>query len=98
MVAAIDMYNSSSSSSSVLSDPFREELMKALEPFMKSASSTSPNLSSSSSTSSSSYPSCSYSQPNLYPEFCSPSSTHLFSNQGFSNSNYNNLMGFEQTG
>ncbi|XVE83168.1 hypothetical protein DITRI_Ditri16bG0066100 [Diplodiscus trichospermus] len=103
MAAAIDMYNSSSSS--VFSDPFREELMKALEPFMKSASSAS-SLSSSSSSSSypsapsfSSYPSCFYSpltssQPNLYPEFCSPSSTHLFSNHGFSN----NLMGFEQTG
>ncbi|KAK6238022.1 hypothetical protein QUC31_003491 [Theobroma cacao] len=109
MAAAIDMYNSSSSS--VFSDPFREELMKALEPFMKSASSTSPLASSSSSSSSPSssptcsffsYPSCSYSQltspsqPNMYPEFCSPSSTHLFSNHGFSN--YNNLMGFEQTG
>ncbi|XP_022774942.1 ethylene-responsive transcription factor ERF060-like isoform X2 [Durio zibethinus] len=90
------MYNSSSSSS-VFSDPFKEELMKALEPFMKGASSTSPL------SSSSSYPSCSYSQltaspsqPNLYPEFCSPWSTHSFSNHGFSN--YNNLMGFEQTG
>ncbi|XWS29509.1 hypothetical protein CRYUN_Cryun24cG0035100 [Craigia yunnanensis] len=101
MATAIDMHNSSSSS--VFSDPFREELMKALEPFMKSASSTSP-LSSSSPfpTSFSSYPSCSYSQlaslsqPNLFPEFSSPWSTHSFSNHGFSN--YNNLMGFEQTG
>ncbi|XWS33305.1 hypothetical protein CRYUN_Cryun22dG0070100 [Craigia yunnanensis] len=101
------MYNSSSSS--VFSDPFREELMKALEPFMKSASSASPLSSSSSSypslsspTSFSSYPSCAYSQltspsqPHLYPEFCSLSSPHLFSNHGFSN--YNNLMGVEETG
>ena len=103
MAAAIDMYNSSSSS--VFSDPLREEFMKALEPFMKSASSTSPLSypSPSSPTSSfSSYPPCSYSQltsssqPNLYPEFCSPWSTHSFSNHGFSN--YNNLMGFGQTG
>ncbi|PPD81951.1 hypothetical protein GOBAR_DD21119 [Gossypium barbadense] len=34
MAAAIDMYNSSSNSS-VFSDPFSAELMKALEPFMK---------------------------------------------------------------
>ncbi|KAE8709606.1 Ethylene-responsive transcription factor RAP2-13 [Hibiscus syriacus] len=88
MAATIDMYNSSRSS--VFSDPLRDELMKALEPFMKIASSP---LSSS----------CSYSQfiapsqPNLYPEFCSPSSsTHLFSNYGFSN--YDNMMCFEQTG
>ncbi|XVF17215.1 hypothetical protein REPUB_Repub10bG0100200 [Reevesia pubescens] len=99
MAAAIDMYNSSSSSSSsVFSDPFREELMKALEPFMKSASSTSPL----SSSTTSSYPSCCYSQltspsqPNLYPEFCSPSNTLSFPNHGFSD--YNKLMGFEQTG
>ncbi|GMI86568.1 hypothetical protein like AT4G39780 [Hibiscus trionum] len=95
MAAAIGMYNSSRSS--VFSDPLSEELMKALEPFMKSASSSPPPLSSSSSSS------CSYSQliapsqPNLYPEFCSPSnSAHLFSNYGFSN--YDNMMGFEQTG
>ncbi|XP_022751063.1 ethylene-responsive transcription factor ERF060-like [Durio zibethinus] len=100
MAAAIDMYNSSSSS--VFSDPFREELMKALEPFMKSASSASPLSSSSSPTSFSSYPSCYYSQltspsePNLFPELCSPSSTHLFPNHEFSN--YNNPMGFERTG
>ncbi|XVE86755.1 hypothetical protein DITRI_Ditri18aG0059200 [Diplodiscus trichospermus] len=108
MAAAIDMYDSSSS---VFSDPFKEELMKALEPFMKSASSTSPLSSSSSSScpspfspnsSFSSYPSCSYSQltppsqPNLCPEFCFPWSTHSFSDNGFSN--YNDLMGFGQTG
>ncbi|KAE8706975.1 Ethylene-responsive transcription factor RAP2-13 [Hibiscus syriacus] len=90
MAATVDMYNSSINS--VFSDPLREELMKALAPFMKSASSP---LSSSSS--------CSYSQlivpsqPNLYPEFCSSScTTHLFSNYEFSN--YDNMMGFEQTG
>lgn len=44
MAAAIDTYSCSSSSSSpVFSDPFSEELMKALEPFMKSASSTTPS-------------------------------------------------------
>ncbi|KAE8696021.1 hypothetical protein F3Y22_tig00110678pilonHSYRG00466 [Hibiscus syriacus] len=43
MAATIDMYNSSSNS--VFSDPFSEELMKALEPFMKSASSPSSSLS-----------------------------------------------------
>ncbi|POO02835.1 AP2/ERF transcription factor [Trema orientale] len=87
MAAAIDIY--SSSQTQVFSDPFREELMKALEPFMKSASPVSPSTpSSSSSSSSSSYPSCSYSpvsstQPKLYPE-----------TQGFSTQ-----MGFEpQTG
>ncbi|KAL5556000.1 hypothetical protein UlMin_038236 [Ulmus minor] len=89
MAAALDIY--SSSPSTVFSDPFREELMKALEPFMKSASPTSPSSSSSSpSTSSSfyfpSYPSCSYppistTQPNLFPEI-----------QTFPQ------MGFEQTG
>ncbi|XVF61664.1 hypothetical protein PTKIN_Ptkin08bG0148600 [Pterospermum kingtungense] len=109
MAATIDMYNSSSS---VFSDPFREELMKALEPFMKSASSSSSSSSFSSSSSSdpapsfpassfTSYPSCSYlqhtsSEPNLNPEFCSPWSTHSFSNHGFSN--YNNMLGIEQTG
>ncbi|GMI68668.1 hypothetical protein like AT4G39780 [Hibiscus trionum] len=76
MAAAIDMYNSSSNS--VFSDPFREELLKALEPFMKSASSPPPSSSSSSSFSYSHLPS----QPNMDPGFF----------------NYNNLMGFEQTG
>ncbi|EEF29242.1 ethylene-responsive transcription factor RAP2-4 [Ricinus communis] len=111
MAAAIDFY-SSSTTPSVFSfiDPGREELLKALEPFMKSASSptsTSYNSSSSSvshSTSSDSlspspfyfpsYPSYDSSIPTMYPDFCSPLSTHLFS-QGFSG--YNQL-GFEQTG
>ncbi|KAE8704917.1 Ethylene-responsive transcription factor RAP2-4 [Hibiscus syriacus] len=48
MAAAIDMYNRSSNS--VFSDPSREELMKALEPFMKSVSSTTPLSSSFSSS------------------------------------------------
>jgi EREBP-like factor len=101
MAAAIDIY---SSTAPVFSDPLSEELMKALEPFMKSASlSTSSSLPASptsSSSSFSSYPSCSYSpisssyQLNLFPDFCSPSSTHMFS-QGVSGYNQ---MGFEQTG
>ncbi|KAK9272666.1 hypothetical protein L1049_003042 [Liquidambar formosana] len=105
MAAAIDLYTSTP----VFSDPFREELMKALEPFMRgasppssltSASSSSPSPSSSpdSSSSSSSYPFSSFSpissQPNLYPDFCSPSTTHTFS-QGFSS---HDQMGLEQTG
>ncbi|OAY35862.1 ethylene-responsive transcription factor RAP2-4 [Manihot esculenta] len=96
MAAAIDFYNSSVTPGFSIIDPCREELMKALEPFMKSASSTSPSYTSpspsaspSSSSSFSSYPSCSYdspisSQPNFYSDFSSPS-------------NYNQ-MGFEQTG
>lgn len=91
MAAAIDMYNSSRS----ISDPFREELMKALEPFMKIASS---NCSSSSGFSSSSYSSYSSYSPTtsseanfFYPDgynLCSPSyDTPMFS-QG--------LMSFEQ--
>ena len=98
MATAIDIY--SSSQTPVFSDPFREELMKALEPFMKSASpvsspstssSSSPPSPPSSSSSFSSHPSCSYSpvsstQPNFYPEI-----------QGFSSQNIQ--MGFEpQTG
>ncbi|XP_023874430.2 ethylene-responsive transcription factor RAP2-4 [Quercus suber] len=108
MAAAIGIYNSSSTSN--FSDP-GEELMIALQPFMKGASptssltlssysSSSPPTSPSTSSSSSftSYPSCSYStnspsQPNLYPEFCSPSSTQMFC-RGFSS--HNNQMGLEQ--
>ncbi|KAG2716606.1 hypothetical protein I3843_03G136600 [Carya illinoinensis] len=106
MAAAMDIYNSSSTS--FFSDPSGEELMKALVPFMKSASSTSsittsspPSLftSSPSSFSLASYPSCSFStvspsHPNLYPDFCSPSSTHMFS-EGFSS---HNQMGLERAG
>ncbi|KAJ4951244.1 hypothetical protein NE237_028076 [Protea cynaroides] len=80
MAAAIDMY----SRSPVLTDPFREELMKALEPYINSASSTSsvtPSPSSASTPSpSSSYTFCSFSpHPQFYPECCS---TPGFSIQG----------------
>ncbi|TYH38499.1 hypothetical protein ES332_D12G113600v1 [Gossypium tomentosum] len=62
--------------------------MKALEPFMKSSSSTFPLSSSSSSCS---YSQLTPSQPYMDPEFCSPSSSnHLFPNHEFFN--YNNLM------
>ncbi|KAL9393566.1 hypothetical protein Peur_012851 [Populus x canadensis] len=103
MAAAIDIYNTTVP---VFSDPCREELMKALEPFMKSASPspTSTYSSPSPSTSSppfSSQPSCFYnnnspisSYPNLDLSFCSPTSTQMFSN-GFLDYNQ---MGFEQTG
>ncbi|KAJ4715692.1 Ethylene-responsive transcription factor [Melia azedarach] len=102
MAAVIDMYNSSSSTAQILSDPFREELMKALEPFMKSASPNSPSASASASypspspSPSSSFSPYSYSSPITYSEpnnffytenFCSPSNSYMFS-QG--------LMGFEQ--
>ncbi|GKV12184.1 hypothetical protein SLEP1_g23366 [Rubroshorea leprosula] len=93
MAAAIDMYNGSSNSG--FSDPLREELMKALEPFMKSPSSTS----SMSCPSSSSFP-CSFSQfsspsqPSLYPEFYSPS--YLQFSHGFPS--FNTQMGLEKTG
>ncbi|KAK8606990.1 hypothetical protein V6N13_052741 [Hibiscus sabdariffa] len=96
MAAAIDMYNSSGNS--VFSDPFSEELMKALEPFMKSASI--PSSSSSSSPASSlsfSYSQLlSPSQPDMGSGFCSPSNTQLFSNHGFFN--HYDPMGVEQTG
>ena len=81
MVAAIDIYNSSSP---VFSDPLREELMKALEPFMRGASST--NNSSLTSSSCLSPPSSSSlsSKPYMYADFSSsPSTAHMFS-QGFS--------------
>ncbi|CAL1408898.1 unnamed protein product [Linum trigynum] len=75
MAAAIDLYNSStcipsSSSSSDFSDPCSGELMRALEPFMKSAS-PSPSLS----------PSSFY--PNFYSPESQSSSAQLFS-QGYS--------------
>ncbi|XP_061336570.1 ethylene-responsive transcription factor ERF057-like [Gastrolobium bilobum] len=91
MAAAIDIYNNNNNNSSSFLDPCSEELMKALEPFMKSDSSstslTSFSLISSSSTPStcSSYPSLSSSFPNLYPNFpLTPSSTQMFSHE-FSN-------------
>lgn len=97
MAAAIDTYGSSSNQF-LCADPFREELMQALQPFMKSASSSpSPSglflspLSPSLTSTSSSYPNCfpssspSFpSEPNLYPGFSSiPSRTQVFS-PGFS--------------
>ncbi|KAL0423041.1 UNVERIFIED_CONTAM: Ethylene-responsive transcription factor RAP2-4 [Sesamum radiatum] len=100
MAAAIDIYGSCSFST----DPFREELMQALQPFMKSASPSSstslspspPSPSSSSSSSSSDYfsfPSSS-DQPNMYTGFSSlPSRTQIFS-PGFSSFSQ---LGDEQT-
>ncbi|KAL3527761.1 hypothetical protein ACH5RR_012417 [Cinchona calisaya] len=91
MAAALDMYCNTSPVFS--SDPLREELMKALEPFMKGASPPPPVLSSPSTSSSS----C-FSQPNMYSSFiCSnPSTTHMFSQRGLSS--FDDQMGFEQTG
>ncbi|XP_010526650.1 PREDICTED: ethylene-responsive transcription factor ERF060 [Tarenaya hassleriana] len=74
-MAAIDMFNSSSN----FSDPFREELMKALEPFMKSASPSPPFSPLSPSFSQlSSYP-----QPN-FPELSYLPNTSFFPSMGFS--------------
>lgn len=92
MAATMDFYSSRPVESSF--DPFGGELMEALEPFMKSASTTtsptaSPSYSSSSSTLPPSYSYPSYptllptiaTQSNmLYPDACSTSSTHLFTN------------------
>ncbi|XP_077213464.1 ethylene-responsive transcription factor ERF060-like [Tasmannia lanceolata] len=104
MAAAIDMYNSRP----VFSDPFREELMKALEPFIKGASdsptapqispsySTTPSPSLSSSLSPSPFPfspSLS-SQTNLYSDCCSTSTTHM-NFQGFLNQDQH--LGLNQT-
>ncbi|KAG5241782.1 EREBP factor [Salix suchowensis] len=101
MAAAIDIYNTAVP---VFSDPYRGELMKALEPFMKSASpspSSTSYFSPSPSTSShsfSSYPSCNSfpvtSHPNLDLNFYTPTSTQMFS-KGFSSYNQ---MDFEQKG
>ncbi|KAJ6740818.1 ETHYLENE-RESPONSIVE TRANSCRIPTION FACTOR ERF061 [Salix purpurea] len=104
MAAAIDIYNTAVP---VFSDPYRGELMKALEPFMKSASpspSSTSYFSPSPSTSShsfSSYPSSYHSNsfpvtshPNLDLNFYTPTSTQMFS-KGFSGYNQ---MDFEQKG
>lgn len=73
MAAAIDVYSSSSN----LSDPLTEELMKALEPFMKGVSY------SSTSTSSSSF--YTFGEPNLYTDFCTiPSTATQMFSQGYS--------------
>ncbi|KAM3359652.1 hypothetical protein P3S68_019363 [Capsicum galapagoense] len=88
MEITIDIYNNSSSNNntSVFSVPLREELMKALEPFMKGASCSFPSSAASSSSpltsfSSSFYP---YSEPNLYIGFCIiPSMTTQMFSQGY---------------
>ncbi|KAL8478955.1 hypothetical protein ACS0TY_030733 [Phlomoides rotata] len=84
MAAVIDNYGSNSSQV-FSSDPFREELMQALQPFMKSASpSPSPSTSSSSLSSDS----------NMYTGFSStPSKTQVIS-PGFSSFRH---MGDEQS-
>ncbi|CAA2964479.1 ethylene-responsive transcription factor RAP2-4-like [Olea europaea subsp. europaea] len=102
MAAAIDIF-SASSSQGFSSDPFREELMQALLPFMKSASITSssspPPLSSPSTSASpppTDYPfdsstSSLSTESNMYPGFCSnPSITQEFY-PGFCS------FGYEQT-
>ncbi|KAL5992350.1 hypothetical protein ACLOJK_013267 [Asimina triloba] len=85
MAAAIDFY----SSRSVFSDPFNEELLKALQPFIKGASmsSSSPSLSSSFPSSSPFTPSLSSSStslsslsPSTSPYTFSPSFSSSFSN------------------
>ncbi|KAK6150436.1 hypothetical protein DH2020_015368 [Rehmannia glutinosa] len=86
------IYTYSSNSSQVFSsDPFRGELMQALEPFMKSASSSSNSFSSNYyPLTSSSFPS----ESNMYTDFSSiPSKTQIFST-GFSNFNQ---MAYYQT-
>ncbi|KAH0693508.1 hypothetical protein KY285_020605 [Solanum tuberosum] len=90
MAAAIDIYSSSN-----FSDPLTEELMKALEPFMKGASCSSFS-SSSPSTSSSSSSFYSFGEPNLYTDFCPiPSTATQMFSQGYSC--FNN-MGVAETG
>lgn len=95
MAARLDVY----SGRSLQSDPLSSELMEALEPFMKSASSSPcPSLSPLSS-SSPSYNPFSFSpaisqQFSFYPNNCSTSTTHVFS-AGFSTYD---PMGFEQPG
>ncbi len=97
MATTMDMW--SNNSTDFRSDPFRGgELMEALEPFIKSASSTpsssfatspfslipsdnnfSLSYSSPPSTSSSYLPPSLSAQPNMYPDACSTSTTHIFS-------------------
>ncbi|XP_060183663.1 ethylene-responsive transcription factor RAP2-13-like [Lycium barbarum] len=95
-MAAIDIY---SNNSSVFSDPLSEELMKALEPFMKGASSSSPSHSSPSLSSSS--PSTSFSsfgEPNLYTDLCTiPSTNTQMFSQGYS-CNFNHMGFVTETG
>ncbi|WMV26153.1 hypothetical protein MTR67_019538 [Solanum verrucosum] len=92
MAAAIDIYSSSN-----FSDPLTEELMKALEPFMKGASCSSFSSSSPSTSSSSSSSSFySFGEPSLYTDFCPiPSTATQMFSQGYSC--FNN-MGVAETG
>ncbi|KAH7683859.1 EREBP-like factor protein [Dioscorea alata] len=82
MATAIDMLTSWPSFSS---DPLEEELMQALEPFIKSASPSSPLDLSSSSSSSSSTPSPSPLSSSSYPlsTSSSSSSSHPYQNPNF---------------
>lgn len=102
MAAAIDVYSSSSSNSinsSVFSDPLTEELMKALEPYMKGASPSSfssPSSTSPSSSSPSTPPFYPFGEPNLYTDFCTiPSTATQMFSQGYSCYNH---MGVAETG
>ncbi|KAG8640965.1 ethylene-responsive transcription factor RAP2-4 isoform X1 [Manihot esculenta] len=88
MAAATDFYSSSTTPGFSIIDPCREELMKALEPFMKTIS-LSPSASPSSP-----YDSPISFQPNLCSDFCSPSSTHMVSQEFCKN----NHMGLEPRG
>jgi EREBP-like factor len=105
MAATMDLY----SSRPVESATYGGELMDALEPFMKGASSTTTTTTSSPSTTQSPFsPSSSSSpynynlsfspsapaQPTFYPDGCSTSATQMFSD-GFSTEN---LIGFQQLG
>lgn len=101
MAAAINMYTNDNNNQR-FSDPLNEELMKALEPFMKSAPSSANSSPISSPPSSSHYPfdtSSIYSDlsssTNMYPAFGSTQpDTHIFST-GYSGFNQ---MGYDQTG
>ncbi|KAK4366765.1 hypothetical protein RND71_014645 [Anisodus tanguticus] len=94
MAAAIDIYNSNNSS--VFSDPLTEELMRALEPFMKCVSCSSPS-SPSLSSSSPSTSSC-FGEPNLYTNFCTiPSTNTQMFSQGYS-CNFNHMGVVAETG
>ncbi|KAL1820378.1 hypothetical protein ACET3Z_015247 [Daucus carota] len=96
-----DLYNSCTSSPSSYSDPCSEELMKALEPFMKSASSTDTSSSisslSPSPTSNFYYPfdSSFSTQPTTFPVYSPPESTTQMFSTGFSGFAH---MGMDQTG
>ncbi|XP_061344292.1 ethylene-responsive transcription factor ERF060-like isoform X1 [Gastrolobium bilobum] len=87
MATAIDIYNSNMTPEFL--DPYSEELMKALKPFMKSDSSTSSSTSKSQPSSISCSPFSSNSLPNLYPNLSSTS--HLFSQSQTSSLGLNQL-------